>query len=96
MTSVCRVRGEAAGLAAVTHVDGTARVQTVTARSSPALHRVLTALGDLGAPPIVLNTSQNGAGEPIVARELDALGFLMSHPIDALVVDDVWITRGPR
>ncbi len=96
MTTVCRVRGEAKGLAAVTHVDGTARVQTVTARSSPALHSVLTALGERGSPPIVLNTSLNGAGEPIVARELDAIGFLMSHPIDGLIVDDVLITKGAR
>jgi carbamoyltransferase len=94
MTTVCRVRAEARGLAAVTHVDGSARVQTVTAASSPALHAVLAALGAGGAPPIALNTSLNGAGEPICARELDALGFLMSHPIDGLVVDELLITRG--
>ncbi len=96
MTTVCDVRPGVVGLAAVTHVDGTARVQTVTAASSPALHAVLVALGDRCGLPIALNTSCNGAGEPIVARELDALGFLMSHPIDGLVVDDVLITRGPR
>lgn len=100
MTTVCNVRPAAPGaaplgaLGAVTHVDGTARVQTVTARSSPALHAVLVALGAGGAPPIALNTSLNGAGEPICARELDAIGFLMSHPIDGLVVDDLLITRG--
>lgn len=94
MTTVCKVRAGAAGLAAVTHVDGTARVQTVTARSSPALHAVLSELGQGGAPPIALNTSLNGAGEPICARELDAVAFLMSHPIDGLVVGEVLITRG--
>lgn len=94
MTTVCPVRRQAQGLAAVTHVDGTARVQTVTAGASPALHAVLTALGHGGAPPIALNTSLNGAGEPICARELDAVAFLMSHPIDGLVIDDVFITRG--
>lgn len=96
MTTVAAVRAGATGLAAVTHVDGTARVQTTTATSSPALHEVLLALGAGGAPPILLNTSLNGAGEPIVARELDALGFLLAHPIDGLVVDDLLITRGAR
>lgn len=97
MTTVCEVLPAArADLGAVTHVDGTARVQTVTAASSPGLHALLTALGRGGAPPIVLNTSQNGGGEPIVASEVDALGFLLAHPIDGLVVDDVLITRGPR
>lgn len=92
MTTVCDVR--AGGLGAVTHVDGTARVQTVTPDASPALHAVLVALGAGGAPPIVLNTSLNGAGEPICARALDALGFVMSHPVDGLVVDDLLVTRG--
>ncbi|MEZ4403991.1 MAG: carbamoyltransferase N-terminal domain-containing protein [Kofleriaceae bacterium] len=95
MTTVVPVRADAAGLAAVTHVDGTARVQSVTATSSPALHAVLAALAAGGAPPIALNTSLNGAGEPIVARAVDAIGFLLAHPIDGLVVDDLLITRGP-
>ena len=43
--------------------------------------------------PIVLNTSFNGAGEPIIAGELDALAFLTSHPIDALVIGDLVVTR---
>ncbi|MBK9035765.1 MAG: carbamoyl transferase [Myxococcales bacterium] len=95
MTTVAPVRADARDLAAVTHVDGTARLQTVTATSASALHDVLVALAARGRPPIVLNTSLNGAGEPIVARAADALGFLLAHPIDGLVVADVLITRGP-
>ncbi|MEZ4360576.1 MAG: carbamoyltransferase N-terminal domain-containing protein [Kofleriaceae bacterium] len=96
MTTVCAVRPEATGLGAVTHVDGTARVQTVTTASSPALHDVLVALGERCGQPIALNTSLNGAGEPICARELDALAFLVSHPIDGVVFEDVLVTRGAR
>ncbi len=86
MTTVCPIRDPGA-LAAVSHVDGTARLQTVT---SGALRDVL-----LASPlPIVLNTSFNGPGEPIIASEVDALAFLLGHPIDAVVIDDLLITKG--
>lgn len=94
MTTVRPVSGP--DLAAVTHVDGTARVQTVTATAAPALHAVLTALAAGGRAPVVLNTSMNGPGEPIVARAADVLGFLLAHPIDGVVIDDALITRGSR
>ena len=95
MTTVCPVRPARAGdLGAVTHVDGTARVQTVEPAAAPELAAVLAALAEGGAPPVVLNTSLNGPGEPICAGATAVLGFLMAHPIDALVVGDVLITRG--
>jgi carbamoyltransferase len=81
-------------LAAVRHVDGSARVQTVDAAGAPELAAVLAALDRAIGLPIALNTSFNGAGEPIIANEIDAIGFLMSHPIDALVIGDLVITRG--
>jgi len=62
--------------------------------TAPELAAVLGALDRTIGMPIALNTSFNGAGEPIIANEIDALGFLMSHPIDALVVGDLVITRG--
>jgi carbamoyltransferase len=86
MTTVCRVRDPGV-LAAVTHVDGTARVQTVA--DDAALAPVLRALPQ----PLVLNTSLNGPGEPIIASEQDALAFLLGHPIDALVLGDLVITK---
>jgi len=95
MTTVCPVAEPYRDrLAAVRHVDDSARVQLVTEGSAPELAAVLTALDRTIGMPIALNTSLNGAGEPIVANEIDALGFLMSHPIDALVVGDLVITRG--
>ncbi len=94
MTTVARVAEARAGdLGAVTHVDGTARVQTVSPVSSPDCHQLLLALGKASGVPIALNTSLNGAGEPIVASEADALGFFMSHPVDAMVVEDLMFER---
>ena len=61
--------------------------------SSPDCHQLLLALGEACGVPIALNTSLNGAGEPIVASEADALGFFMSHPVDAMVVEDLMFER---
>ena len=95
MTTVCPVaEPHRDRLAAVRHVDDSARVQLVTGEAAPELAAVLGALDRTIGMPIALNTSLNGAGEPIAASEIDALGFLMSHPIDALVVGDLVITRG--
>jgi len=94
MTTVAPVRPEArARLAAVTHEDGTARLQTVDLARAPELHAVLTALAAEGHDPVVLNTSLNGAGEPIVASGEDALAFLLRHAVDALIVEDLVIER---
>ncbi|HEX2691024.1 MAG TPA: carbamoyltransferase N-terminal domain-containing protein [Kofleriaceae bacterium] len=95
MTSICPIApAHRARLASVCHVDGSARVQTVDATTAPELAAVLAALDHTIGMPIALNTSLNGAGEPIIASEIDALGFLMSHPIDALVIGELVITRG--
>ncbi|MCW5809364.1 MAG: hypothetical protein KIT84_00005, partial [Labilithrix sp.] len=93
MTTVCPVRDPEA-LAAVTHVDGTARVQTVTAASAPFLDAVLREVGRRTDVPVVLNTSLNGAGEPIVADATDALAFFTAHPADAMLIGDLLFERG--
>jgi carbamoyltransferase len=93
MTTVRRVRPDAK-LGAVTHVDGTARVQTVTHRSAPELSAILTELDRLTGSPVALNTSLNGAREPIVASASDAIAFFVSHGADALLAGDVLIQRG--
>lgn len=95
MTVVADVRPEhRSRLQAVTHRDGTARLQTVSASGAPELHAILTEVGYETGTPMVLNTSLNGPGEPIVASAEDAIAFLLRHPVDALVVEDVLITRG--
>jgi carbamoyltransferase len=94
MATVCPVvTKEQSSLAAVTHVDGTARVQCVAAQDSPELFAVLTELAKRGLPPIVLNTSLNGAGEPIAASAEDILCCFAAHPVDAALVGDVIVER---
>ena len=82
-----------ANLAAVTHVDGSARVQTVTSSATPLLAAVLSELNQHTGAPIALNTSLNGPGEPIVAHATDALAFLSAHAIDGLLVEDCLFRR---
>lgn len=83
-----------AGLPAVTHHDGTARVQSVPADTP--FGRLLSCLGERGLPPMVLNTSLNDAGEPIVLSEADALLFFAQSEVDALIVDDVLVQHSAR
>jgi carbamoyltransferase len=93
MTTVCPVRPEhAADLAAAVHVDGTSRVQTV--RPGDALAPLLEELERRGLLPVVLNTSLNGAREPIAGSATDAVSFFVAHPVDALLVADLLLTRG--
>jgi carbamoyltransferase len=94
MTTVLPVRDDRRDrLEAVTHEDGSARVQTVAAARAPELHAVLAALAAGGHDPVVLNTSLNGPGEPIVAAAEDALGFFIRHAVDALVIEELVIER---
>lgn len=95
MTSVCAVRDEhAASLQAVTHVDKSARVQSVTRHGAPLLHAITCGVAQYNGMPIVLNTSLNGPGEPIAASATDVLSFFARHPIDALLIGDLMIERG--
>ena len=94
MTTTCEVRDAARDkLAAVTHADGSARVQTV---STGVLADVLAALEKGGEPPVVLNTSLNGRGEPIVCTAEDAVAFFSRHPIERMFIEDVVLERRPR
>jgi carbamoyltransferase len=95
MTTVRGIRpGREGALGAVRHVDGSARLQTVTEGSAPTLHRVLQEVERHTGVPAVLNTSLNGPGEPIVAGAADALGFFLAHPVDALLLGDLLFERG--
>lgn len=93
MTSVCRLKAVDPRLGAVVHVDGTARVQAVYEDSAPDLHRVLRSLHDSHGVDAILNTSLNAVGEPLCSTAMDAIAFYLAHPVDALVVEDLLITR---
>ena len=75
-------------LPAITHTDGSARVQTVDADANPRFHALLAAFESLTGCPILLNTSFNMAGEPIVCTPADALGCFVKSGLDCLVLED--------
>ena len=79
-------------LAAGTHVDGGARVQTVTAEQNPRYHRLIASFGKRTGMPCVLNTSFNIRGEPIVHSPADALKCFFTTDMDVLFMGDyaVW------
>jgi carbamoyltransferase len=71
---------------AVTHVDYSARLQTVNASQSPRFHAVLSAFEELTGCPVMINTSFNVRGEPIVCTPEDAYRCFMRTEMDALVL----------
>jgi len=77
---------------AVTHVDGSGRLQTVSGRTNPRYHRLITAFRDLTGVPMVLNTSFN-ENEPVVCTPREALDCFLRTNMDVLVVGDVMLAR---
>jgi carbamoyltransferase len=92
MLETCRVRSPL-DLAAVTHVDGSARPQTVDRAAAPRFAALLDAFAERTGCPMVLNTSFNVADEPIVASPEDALRCFAISGADALVLEDFLIER---
>jgi carbamoyltransferase len=87
MLFVFDVRPErAARIPAAVHVDGSARVQTVSARANPRYHALLSAFAARTGVPVLINTSFNVRGEPIVCTPRDAIASFYSTPLDALVI----------
>jgi carbamoyltransferase len=80
-------------LPAVTHVDGTARVQTVHRDHHPVFHALLRAFGDKSGIPVLLNTSFNLNGEPIVDSPADALKTFSLSGLDCLFMEGVILSK---
>lgn len=78
--------GQRAAIPAVTHVDGTARVQTVSRRTNPLFWELISKFRDLTSIPLVLNTSFNVRNEPIVCTPDDAIRCFLSTDIDCLAI----------
>lgn len=89
-----RVRVPRSQIPACTHVDGSARVQTVHADSSPQFHRLLRAFHRHTGCPVLLNTSFNLGGEPIVCTPDDALDTARRAGLDILVLEDCIVETG--
>jgi carbamoyltransferase len=85
--------GWAQRIPAVVHVDGTARVQTVDRAAEPLVARVLDAFAERTGIPVVVNTSLNTAGRPMVDDPRDALECFGSAPVDALAIGPFLLRR---
>ncbi len=92
MLEVCQVRSPL-DLPAITHVDGSARPQTVDRRFCPRYAALLDAFDARTGCPVLVNTSFNVRGEPIVATPVDALLCLASSGIESLALGDFLIDR---
>lgn len=82
-----------AAIPAVSHVDGSARVQTVDRERNPELHALLEAFGERTGCPVLINTSFNVRGEPLVRTPGDALRCFLATDIDLLVLEDCVIDK---
>jgi len=94
MSGVFPVRSEwRSRLQAVTHIDGTARLQAVQREMAPRLYALLEAYGQRSGMPVLLNTSFNLAGEPIVNRAVEGYSTFLRCGIDVLVAGQTRVTK---
>jgi carbamoyltransferase len=78
---------------AVTHTDGTARIQTVNARQNAPYYNLLKAFRELTGVPVLINTSFNTRGEPVVCTPRDAIESFWTSPLDALVIGSFMLEK---
>lgn len=78
---------------AIVHVDGTARVQTVREETNPTLYRLLKEFDALTGVPVLINTSFNVKGEPIIETPRDAVICFLTTGIDHLVMHDTLVSK---
>lgn len=78
---------------AITHVDETARVQTVYSEKNPVLHKLLKEFAQHTGHPVLINTSFNVRGEPIVCTPQNAIECFLNTDIDALVLENFVVTK---
>lgn len=96
MLKVCDVLPSMRGtLPAITHVDGTARLQTVAPHINGRYHALLRRFGEHTGVPVLLNTSFNIQGEPIVETPVDAIRCFFSTGLDYLVLGDYLVAKNP-
>lgn len=94
MLSTARVRPDkAAFIPATVHVDGSARVQRVVAESSPVFHALIERFGERTGVPVLLNTSFNLKGEPMVSTTVDAMATFLRSGLDVLYIDRFRVER---
>jgi len=79
---------KAKDLPAITHVNGSARIQTVNAKQNKAYYDIISAFNNLTGCPVIINTSFNVRGEPIVCDHIDAFKCFLRTDMDALVLEN--------
>jgi carbamoyltransferase len=89
--NVCRSE-----IPAVTHIDYSARIQTVERRTAPAYWQILESFRRLTECPVLVNTSFNVRGEPIVCTPEDAYQCFMRTEMDALVLEDCILEKAAQ
>ena len=90
------VNQERSDIPAVTHVDYSARVQTVDKDRSPRMHAILTEFKALSGCSVIVNTSFNVRSEPIVCTPEDAYVCFMRTGMDVLVLDDFVLQKADQ
>jgi len=93
LTGIDRLRIPRSDIPAVTHVDCSARVQTVHADTNPRFHRLITSFEERTGCPVLVNTSFNVRGEPIVCTPEDAYRCFMRTEMDYLVMENVLLSK---
>jgi carbamoyltransferase len=88
-----RLNAARSTIPAVTHVDHSARIQTVHRETNPRYHALLTAWKERTGCPVLVNTSFNVRGEPIVLSPLDAFRCFMGTDIDVLAAENCFLLR---
>ena len=78
---------------AVTHADGTGRLQTVSRKTNERFYRLIEEFGKITEVPVILNTSFNLKGEPIVCTPIDAIRTFYSCGLDVLVLGNYVIAK---
>jgi len=78
---------------AITHVDYSARIQTVDRKTNPKYYKLLEKFEELTGCPVLINTSFNVRGEPIVCSPLDAFNCLMGTNLDYLIIENYILRR---
>src|SRR5262245_31958263 len=80
---------------AVRHVDGTARIQTINRSQNRVYYDLIAAFRDRTGVPVLVNTSFNTRGEPIVCTPRDAIESYLTSPLDALVIGSFLLEKAP-
>ena len=91
-----RLKNVNSSIPAVTHVDGSARIQTVDPDTNPRFHRLLETFETMTACPILVNTSFNVRGEPIVCSPSDAFKCFMGTDLDMLVIGNYLLRKNQQ